>query len=179
MPRRAWVGVSPLLIWSTIGSTSSIGIAKPRPIEPASPSEELAVRIEELMPTTLPFRSTSAPPLLPGLIAASVWMAGYVVLLPSLSEPTSTGRLSALTMPLVTVDSRPNGEPIATTPSPTLRSLDLPMVAGVRPETPSALMTAVSVSGSVPTTFALADVPSLKRRSSSRRRRRSPRRGCW
>ena len=163
MPSRAWVGVSPLLIWSTIGSTSSIGIAKPRPIDPASPSDELAVRIEELMPTTLPLRSTSAPPLLPGLIAASVWIAGYVVLLPSLSEPTSTGRLRALTMPLVTVESRPNGEPIATTPSPTFRSVDLPMVAGVRPETSSALMTAVSVSGSVPTTLALADVPSLKK----------------
>src|SRR6478735_5521857 len=163
MPSRAWVGVSPLTISSTIGITSSMGIAKPRPIDPASPSVELAVRIEELMPTTLPFMSTSAPPLLPGLIAASVWMAGYVVLLPSLSEPTSTGRFRALTMPLVTVESRPNGEPIATTPSPTLRSADLPMVAGVRAETPSALMTAVSVSGSVPTTLALADEPSLKK----------------
>ena len=61
------------------------------------------------MPTTSPFMSTSGPPLLPGLIAASVWMAGYVVLLPSASEPTFTGRFSALTMPLVTVDSSPNG----------------------------------------------------------------------
>ncbi len=50
-----------------------------------------------------------------------------VVLLPSPSEPTLTGRFSALTMPLVTVDSRPNGEPIATTPWPTSRSPDLPM----------------------------------------------------
>ena len=111
-----------------------------------------AVRIEELMPTTLPARSTSGPPLLPGLIAASVWIAGYVVALPCPSEPTLTGRLSALTMPLVTVDSRPNGEPIATTASPTLRSPDEPIVAGVRPETPSAWITAVSVSGSVPRT---------------------------
>ena len=37
------------------------------------------------------------------------------------------------------------------------------MVAGVRPETPSALITAVSVSGSVPTTLALAEEPSLKK----------------
>ena len=51
---------------------------------------------------------------------------------------------------------------MATTPSPTPRSADLPMVAGVRPETPSALITAVSVSGSVPRTLALARVPSLK-----------------
>ena len=97
-------------------------MAKPRPIEPSLPVE--AVRIEELMPTTLPSRSTSGPPLLPGLIAASVWIAGYVVVLPWPSSPTSTGRSSALTMPLVTVDSRPNGEPIATTAWPTSRSPD-------------------------------------------------------
>ena len=58
------------------GSRSRGRSSRPRP------RRELAVRIEELMPTTLPVMSTSAPPLLPGLIAASVWMAGYVVLLP-------------------------------------------------------------------------------------------------
>ena len=42
------------------------------PLEPAL----VAVRIEELMPTTSPVRSTSGPPVLPGLIAASVWIAG-------------------------------------------------------------------------------------------------------
>ena len=76
-PRRAWVGVSPLAIWSTIGMTSSIGIANPTPMLPLSPPTVCpAVAIEALMPTTLPLRSVSAPPLLPGLIAASVWMAG-------------------------------------------------------------------------------------------------------
>ena len=39
------------------------------PIEPPD-CEKIAV----LMPTSLPSRSTSAPPELPGLIAASVWM---------------------------------------------------------------------------------------------------------
>ena len=53
-------------------------------------------------------------------------------------------------MPLVTVASRPNGEPIATTPWPTWRLEEWPMVAGVSPVTPSAWTTAVSVSGSVP-----------------------------
>ena len=113
------------------------------------------------MPTTLPSRSTSGPPLLPGLIAASVWIAGYVVVLPWPSSPTLTGRLSALTMPLVTVDSRPNGEPMATTAWPIFSSSDEPIVAGVRPETSSAWMTAVSVSTSVPSTVASAVVPSL------------------
>src|SRR6478609_1346774 len=167
MPSRACVGVSPEAIWSTIGITSSMGIAKPRPIEPDAdwpPSGDCdaAVRIEELMPITAPVRSTSGPPELPGLMAASVWMAGYVVELPWSSEPTLTGRSRALTMPLVTVASRPNGDPMATTLSPTPRLADLPIVAGVRSETPSALMTAVSVSGSVPRTCALALVPSSK-----------------
>ena len=65
-------------------------------------------------------------------------------------------------MPEVTVEFRPYGEPIATTDWPTWRSDDLPIVAGVRPDTPSALITAMSVTGSVPTTVALAVVPSLK-----------------
>ena len=139
-----------------------MGMAKPRPIEP--PLSELceAVRMEELMPTTAPVMSTSGPPELPGLIAASVWMAGYVVELPSLSEPTLTGRSSALTMPLVTVESRPKGAPNATTSWPTSRLADCPMVAAVRSLTPSALITAVSVSGSVPRISAGALVPSSK-----------------
>ena len=77
------MGFSSSVIWLTIGSTSSIGIAKPRPIEPPESPVTLlllAVRIEELMPTTRPDRSTSGPPELPGLMAASVWIAGYVVL---------------------------------------------------------------------------------------------------
>ena len=81
--------------------------------------------------------------------------------MPPLS-PTETGRLSALTMPLVTVASRPKGEPMATTSSPTSSWPDWPMVAGVRPETSSAWITARSVSGSVPTTVASAVVPSEK-----------------
>ena len=46
-------------------AASEIGIAKPRPWA----SVETAV----LMPMTRPFASSSGPPLLPGLIAASVW----------------------------------------------------------------------------------------------------------
>ncbi len=139
------------------------------------------MRIEELIPTTRPDMSTSGPPELPGLIAASVWIAGYVVLRswpPDCGWPppkglsgacgsssaldTETGRFRALTMPVVTVAFRPNGEPTATTAWPTLSSPDLPRDAGVRSETSSALITATSVSGSVPTTLAFFVVPSLK-----------------
>ena len=54
-----------------------VGIAKPMPIEPP-----LREKIAVLMPTSLPFESTSAPPELPGLIAASVWMKFSYVLMP-------------------------------------------------------------------------------------------------
>ena len=49
-----------------IGRAMSIGIAKPMPVE----SRSTAV----LIPMTSPAASSSGPPLLPGLIAASVWI---------------------------------------------------------------------------------------------------------
>ena len=48
------------------------GMAKPMPIEPPL-REKMAV----LMPTSRPSMSTSAPPELPGLMAASVWMKNW------------------------------------------------------------------------------------------------------
>lgn len=59
------------------------GMAKPRPTLPAleepEPLAELAEYIAELMPMISPFILISAPPELPGLSDASVWMALYVV----------------------------------------------------------------------------------------------------
>ena len=54
---------------------------------------------------TWPLAFTSGPPELPGLIAASVWMA----LMNAASPPSPlavTGRFSALTMPVVTVPAQ-------------------------------------------------------------------------
>src|SRR5680860_963373 len=79
-----------------------------------------------------------------------------------LACPTETGRLSAETMPLVTVASRPNGEPIATTSSPTSIVSEVLSVAGDRPDTSCALITARSVRGSVPRISASALDPSSK-----------------
>ena len=62
-----------------------------------------------LIPMRLPFTSTNAPPELPGLMAASVWMKFSKVLMPSWLRP------SALTMPLVTVWPTPKGLPMAST----------------------------------------------------------------
>ena len=56
--------------------TCSIGIAKPTPMLPDSPPTlPPVVAMAELTPTTWPRRSTSGPPELPGLIAASVCTA--------------------------------------------------------------------------------------------------------
>ena len=107
-----------------------------------------------LMPTRLPLTSTSAPPELPGLMAASVWMKFSKVLMPSWLRP------SALTMPQVTVWPTPNGLPIASTTSPTCSASELPSV--MTGSLSSAIFsTARSVSGSVPITLARASRPSL------------------
>src|SRR5688572_5363757 len=96
------------------------------------PNPPPVVAIALLTPTTWPRRLTSGPPELPGLMAASVCTA----LMYDGSEPDSpvvTGRLRALTMPDVTVELSPSGDPNATTGSPTLsRALD-PRAAGGRP----------------------------------------------
>ena len=88
----------------------------------------------ELTPTSSPFMLTSAPPELPGLIAASVWMASSTVFWFCASPPAATGRFSALMMPVVTVPSSPSGEPIATTSWPTRRFAEEPNVTGVSPD---------------------------------------------
>ena len=80
----------------------------------ASPSPWPATAV--LMPTTCAFASASAPPELPGLSAASVWMTF------STTRPAGTGseRPSAETTPAVTEPPKPSGLPMATTSWPTL-----------------------------------------------------------
>ena len=55
--------------WPITLRTMFTGMAKPMPMLPPE-----RLMIAALMPTRLPFRSISAPPELPGLMAASVWM---------------------------------------------------------------------------------------------------------
>ena len=57
--------------WTT-SRTMLDGMAKPMPCEPP-----LCEKIAVLMPTSRPSMSTSAPPELPGLMAASVWMKNW------------------------------------------------------------------------------------------------------
>ena len=77
--------------------------------------------IAVLIPMTSPAPLTSAPPELPGLIAASVWMASMTVV-SSWVEPVATARPVALMIPSVTVFDRPSGAPMATATSPTCTS---------------------------------------------------------
>ena len=66
MPMYGRLSGSPATAWSMIGREMSIGIAKPMPL--------LFGAIAVLMPMTFPAASSSGPPELPGLIAASVWI---------------------------------------------------------------------------------------------------------
>ena len=127
-----------------------IGIAK------QIPCAEWMIAV--LMPITRPRLSSSGPPLLPGLSAASVWITlstRWPVMLRKV-------RPRALTTPAVTVESKPNGLPIATTSWPTRRPADSPSCACGNPDA-SACTTATSVHGSAPTTRPETSRPSFKR----------------
>ena len=107
-----------------------------------------------LMPNKLPCTSTKAPPELPGLMAASVWMKFSKVLMPSWLRP------SADTMPLVTVCPTPKGFPMANTMSPTWTCSEL-FITITGSLSKLTLSTAKSVSGSVPMILACVWRPSL------------------
>ena len=83
------------------------------------------------MPTTRPPASASAPPELPGLRAASVWMTFSIIRVALRSRVTSD-RPTALTTPAVTDPAKPSGLPTATTSWPTRRRSASPSSAAAR-----------------------------------------------
>ena len=97
----------PAISWDVIDLTVLLGIANPTP---SFPPESLS--IWELTPITFPLVSSSGPPELPWLIAASVWIALVIGWL----SGDWIVRPVALTMPAVSESARPNGLPIANTP---------------------------------------------------------------
>ncbi len=107
-------------------------------------------------PTTREWVSTSGPPELPGFSAASVWMMF------SMSRPSRawSERRRALTTPVVTVDWKPSGSPMAMTSCPTRSASESPRVTAGNTAALSARITARSVLGSEPTTDAASSVPS-------------------
>ncbi len=125
----------------------STGTANPIPTFPPD-----SLKIAVFMPIISPREFNSGPPELPGLIAASVWMT------PAICSPEGdcSGRSSALMMPVVSVWSRPNGLPIASTFCPTWRPDEVPIgTARSFSGGASIRSTAMSWSGSTPTTRAL------------------------
>src|SRR5262249_40437831 len=133
------------------------GTAKPTPLLPPE-----SLSIWELTPITRPLTSNSGPPELPWLIAASVWIAPSIGVL----SGDVISRFSALTIPLVTVVARPNGEPTATTSSPTRTVAESPSTSGCSCAAGAwILTTATSLAGSAPTTLPRYVDPSAKRTS--------------
>ena len=132
-----------------------IGIAKPIPW--ALPATAVST------PTTAPVASSSGPPLLPGLIAASVWMRSVsCVGRPVTSSRTVISRPSPLMIPLVTVSVNvPSGLPIAIAVWPTWIFEESPIVAAVRPLA-LILMSARSVVVDCFTRVAGYSVPSIR-----------------
>src|SRR5438094_629676 len=79
-PSHARVTLPSAINFSEISLARLLGIAKPMPVR--------RPRINALMPMTSPSMFTSGPPLLPGLILASVWMKSW-----SITAPSSPGMM--------------------------------------------------------------------------------------
>ena len=87
--------------------------------------------LAELIPITSPLLFNNAPPLLPGLIAASVWIKLDADALSPSSDFPWTERPKAETTPVVTDCPYPRALPIAIVGSPTLNFLESPNFANL------------------------------------------------
>src|SRR5215469_180853 len=150
------------MISSEMVLARSMGIAKPSPMLPPldSPEGLGTVAPADGMPRSWPLQLTIAPPLLPGLMAASDWIASTNSAVLLSSPGTWMVRLRALMMPDVTVPDNPSGAPTTTTGWPTTADADEPSWITLRLCGGWTLMTARSVCGSLPVIVAGAVVPS-------------------
>ena len=109
--------------------------------------------IAVVIPTTCPRLLISGPPLLPKLMAASVWMNASRL-------GSNSFRPRKLTTPTVTECTYPSGLPMAQTHSPTRSVSESPSGAtGTEPVT-GIRSNATSMAGSMPTSSALNTRPS-------------------
>mmetsp|Transcript_112086 Transcript_112086/g.222789 ORF Transcript_112086/g.222789 Transcript_112086/m.222789 type:complete len:222 (-) Transcript_112086:541-1206(-) len=140
------------MMLSTFLATVSIGMARPTPEKVPVP-----VRMAVFTPTTCPSELSNGPPLLPGLIEASVWITPLIGRPPELSILRET----PLMIPRLRLCSKPNGLPKANTFCPTSRLFDCPLDSGAmrvrgadsetsRERAPTR-NTATSLAGSAPT----------------------------
>ena len=131
----------------------STGIANATPTLPLTPEAAIWAGT----PTSSPAAFRSAPPELPWLTAASVWIA------PVMEKPlgASIVRPRPDTMPALALPSYPKGSPIASTGSPTASFDESPRGIGSSSCAGTSILTSArSVEGSVPTTAARAVRPS-------------------
>jgi hypothetical protein len=142
--------------WAATSRTMLLGMANPIPAAAPPPScGSVAARVG--MPMTRPWRSTRAPPELPGLIGALVWITlGSATPFSSL-----TVRPRALTMPSVTLDCSPSGLPMARATSPTCSWEESAKPAGCSPPA-SMCSTARSSVAKLPTSRAGYCLPSAR-----------------
>ena len=137
MPTQGRTSFCPASACWVSGIATLIGMAKPIPW--ADPATAVSI------PMTAPLVSTSGPPLLPGLIAASVWIRSLRLPLVSVIV-----RSTPETTPTVTVPGYwPSGSPTAIAVSPSLSADESPSVAVGSPVA-SIFTIARSVSVSVP-----------------------------
>ena len=117
MPKYEWVTDPVAMSSSETCSATLTGIAKLRPTLPElEPPDSLGTDAPaDGTPIRFPEQSVRAPPLFPGLMEASVWIADTSSAVRPLSPGTSIVRLRALTIPEVTVLESPSGAPRATT----------------------------------------------------------------
>ena len=134
------------------------GMANPSPMLPPGEFGTAAPAVGT--PMSWPEQLTMDPPLLPGLMAASVWIAPTSSAALLSSPGTWTLRSSALTMPEVTVPDNPSGAPITTVAWPTTTDDEEPIAITFSLAEVSTLSTARSVCGSRPTMVAGAVCPS-------------------
>src|SRR6201999_156545 len=155
-PRYGCLTVSPASSSSSSAATRSEGTAKPTPaLWSALPS----VAIWSTTPITSPSPSSSGPPELPGLTAASVWIAWATV------KPlgASIVRSSPETTPVEKLQAYTKGAPIAATEAPTLSAEESPSSSGWSSSpSGSKRIAARSLASSVPSTSALRVLPSWR-----------------
>ena len=132
-----------------------MGTAKPTPaLEPLRPM------IWVFTPTTRPCRSSNGPPEFPGFMGASVWRTLGTENAPF---PLRIVRPTALMIPVVIVNSCPNGFPMAAAICPTFTaSLSARGTGWVAAPETSICRTARSESGSLPSDLASIAVRSEK-----------------
>src|SRR6516165_4559491 len=128
-PKYEWVTLPVAMISSEMVLARSTGIAKPSPMLPPldSPDELGTTAPADGMPMSWSAQLTIAPPLLPGLMAASDWIAFTSSAVVLSSPGTWIVRSRALTMPDVTVSDNPSGAPSTTTGWPTASVEDVPI----------------------------------------------------